>query len=187
MVKRCSWCDENDPLYVHYHDHVWGVPVHDDNRLFEMLVLEGFQAGLSWKAILHRMKEFEAAFDEFVIEKVAQYDEKKVEELMHDPSIIRNRRKIQASIRNAQIIQELQRQYGSFDAWIWSFTDGKTIICDDPVSSPLSDEISKQMKKLGMSYVGTVIIHSFLSAVGIVNGHEKNCDWRIKHDTCCDL
>ena len=178
MVKRCSWCDENDPLYVHYHDHVWGVPVHDDNRLFEMLVLEGFQAGLSWKTILHRMKGFEAAFDGFVIEKVAQYDEKKVEELMHDPSIIRNRRKIEAAVHNARIILQIQKDHGSFDGWLWSFTGGKTIRDCNPIRSPLSDEISKQMKRMGMKYTGTVIIQSFLMAVGVINGHEQQCDWR---------
>ena len=139
MKRRCSWCNLSNPLYVHYHDHIWGVPVHDDRLLFEMLVLEGFQAGLSWETILNRKQAFEQAFDGFEIETVAGYDIDKVNLLVNDASIIRNRRKILAAIRNAQIIQELQRQYGSFDAWIWSFTDGKTIICDDPVSSPLSD------------------------------------------------
>ena len=178
MKRRCSWCNTENPLYVHYHDHVWGVPEHDDQKLFEMLVLEGFQAGLSWETILNRKMAFEKAFDGFVIETVAGYDEEKTEALMKDASIIRNRRKIEATITNARIILAIQKEYGSFDAWIWSFTDGRTIRDDNPVSSPLSDIVSKQMKQMGMKFTGTVIIQSFLMAVGIINGHEEQCEWR---------
>lgn len=178
MKRRCSWCNTENPLYVHYHDHVWGVPEHDDQKLFEMLVLEGFQAGLSWETILNRKIAFEKAFDGFVIETVAGYDEEKTEVLMKDASIIRNRRKIEAAITNARIILSIQKEYGSFDAWLWSFTDGKTIRNHNPVSSPLSDIVSKQMKQMGMKFTGTVIIQSFLMAVGIINGHEEQCEWR---------
>ena len=178
MKRRCSWCNTENPLYVHYHDHVWGVPEHDDKKLFEMLVLEGFQAGLSWETILNRKQAFEKAFDGFVIETVAGYDEEKTEALMKDASIIRNRRKIEAAITNARIILSIQKEYGSFDAWLWSFTDGRTIRDDNPVSSPLSDKVSKQLKQMGMKFTGTVIIQSFLMATGIINGHEEQCEWR---------
>lgn len=176
--RRCNWCNENNPLYVHYHDHVWGVPVHDDTKLFEMLVLEGFQAGLSWETILNRQQAFEKAFDGFAIETVAAYDENRINILMHDASIIRNRRKIEAAIHNARTVLQIQKEHGSFDAWLWSFTDGKTLKDCNPVSSPLSDKISKQMKRMGMKYTGTVIIQSFLMAVGMINGHEEQCEWR---------
>ena len=166
MKRRCSWCNLSNPLYVHYHDHIWGVPVHDDRLLFEMLVLEGFQAGLSWETILNRKQAFEQAFDGFEIETVAGYDIDKVNLLVKDASIIRNRRKIEAAV------------HGSFDGWLWSFTGGKTIRDCNPIRSPLSDEISKQMKRMGMKYTGTVIIQSFLMAVGVINGHEQQCDWR---------
>lgn len=178
MKRRCSWCNLSNPLYVHYHDHVWGVPVHDDRLLFEMLVLEGFQTGLSWETILNRKQAFEQAFDGFEIETVAGYDSDRVSLLVKDASIIRNRRKIEAAVHNARIILQIQKDHGSFDSWLWSFTDGKTIRDCHSVSSPLSDEISKQMKQMGMKYTGTVIIQSFLMAVGVINGHEPQCDWR---------
>lgn len=178
MKRRCSWCNLSNPLYVHYHDHIWGVAVHDDRLLFEMLVLEGFQAGLSWETILNRKQAFEQAFDGFEIETVAGYDIDKVNLLVKDASIIRNRRKIEAAVHNARIILQIQKDHGSFDGWLWSFTGGKTIRDSNPIRSPLSDEISKQMKRMGMQYTGTVIIQSFLMAVGVINGHEQQCDWR---------
>lgn len=177
-VKRCFWCNTANPKYVHYHDHVWGVPIHDDRMLFEMLVLEGFQAGLSWECILNKQDAFEKAFDSFDVESVAQYDEKKICELCCNPAIIRNQNKIRAAINNAKVFIGIQKKYGSFDAWLWNHTDGKVIRETGIVSSPLSDTISKELKQLGMKYVGTVIIYSFLQAVGVINGHEEECEWK---------
>lgn len=173
--KRCHWCNLNNPLYVDYHDREWGVPLHDDRRLFEMLILEGFQAGLSWECILNKREAFRKAFDDFDYDKVAGYDETKLEALRTDEGIVRNRLKVAAAVVNAKAFMAIQKEFGSFDRYIWSFTDGKTIYEWDKTSSPLSDRISKDMKRRGMKFVGTTIIYSYLQAIGIINSHEPGC------------
>lgn len=177
-VHRCAWTNLNNPLYVQYHDSEWGVPNHDDQALFELLILEGFQAGLSWECILNKREAFQVAFDGFDIETVSNYDEEKIAELMANAAIVRNRRKIDASITNAQVFKDIQEEFGSFDAYIWHFTDGKTVNESHTLrtTSPLSDEISKDLKKRGMKFVGSTIIYSYLQAIGVINGHEEGCD-----------
>lgn len=179
-TDRCQWAGD-DPLYVAYHDNEWGRPVHDDNRLFEMLILEGMQAGLAWITVLRKREAFRAAFDGFVPEKVARYEEKKVEALMADKGIIRNRRKIEAAVTNAQAFLKVQETYGSFDAFIWRYVGGKPIVgnpasvADLPATTPLSDRISKDLKALGFKFVGSTIVYSFMQAVGMVNDHVVGC------------
>ena len=177
-MKRCFWVDEKSELYVNYHDNEWGVPKYDDKDLFELLILESFQAGLSWLIVLKKREAFRKAYDNFDITKVAQYDNYKIEELMNNKNIIRSRNKIISSINNAKIFMEIQKEFGSFSNYIWGFTDNKVIKNTSGkiiVSSPLSDKISKDLKKRGMKYVGTVIIYSYLQAIGIVDDHDKNC------------
>ncbi len=177
-MKRCRWVDEKSDIYVKYHDEEWGVPKYDDRELFELLVLESFQAGLSWLTILKRREDFRKAFDNFDVIKVSNYNQEKVEELVNNEKIIRCRGKITSTINNAKIFRQIQKEYGSFSNYIWGFTDNKIIQNEFdqlPVSTPLSDKISKDLKKRGMKYVGTVIIYSYLQAIGIVNDHEKNC------------
>lgn len=178
IAHRCAWTNLNNPLYVQYHDSEWGVPNHDDQALFELLILEGFQAGLSWECILNKREAFQVAFDGFDIETVSNYDEEKIAELMANAAIVRNRRKIDASITNAQVFKDIQEEFGSFDAYIWHFTDGKTVNESHTLrtASPLSDEISKDLKKRGMKFVGSTIIYSYLQAIGVINGHEEGCD-----------
>lgn len=179
-LKRCRWADPASELYIAYHDQEWGVPEHDDRKLFEMLILEGFQAGLSWITILKKREAFRKAFDNFDPAVVAGYGPDKLAELMADPGIVRNRRKIEAAVINASVFLDIQKEFGSFDRYLWSFTDGQVILnTDDQVraSSELSDRISKDLKRRGMKFVGTVIIYSFLQAVGVVNDHETCC-WR---------
>ncbi|MBR5000497.1 MAG: DNA-3-methyladenine glycosylase I [Firmicutes bacterium] len=173
--KRCSWCNLKNPLYVKYHDEEWGVPVYDDSTLFEFLVLEPFQAGLSWETILNKRENFRVAFDGFDPEVICGYGPEKIEVLMADAGIIRNRRKIEATIVNAEVFLKIQKEWGSFSAYIWSFTDGKILYENDKTFSPLSDRISKDLKKRGMKFVGTTIIYSYLQAVGIINSHEDGC------------
>ena len=176
---RCSWLDLKDKEYIDYHDYEWGIPVHEDKKLFEMLILEGFQAGLSWQCVLHKRENFKLAFDDFNAKKVALYDEKKVGQLMQNKALIRHKLKIQAAIKNARSFLEIQKEFGSFDSYIWSWTKGKTIIEDGTQTrSELSDKISKDLKKRGMSFVGSTIIYSYLCAVGIINAHDKNCDFK---------
>ena len=168
-LKRCHWVIEEEPLYVAYHDNEWGIPVYDDNKLFEMLVLESFQAGLSWICVL---------LDMFNYKKIANYQEDKVKELLQNPKIIRSRRKIEATIKNAQIFISIQKEWGSFSKYIWHFTNGNIIYNktgDERTTSPLSDEVSKDLKRRGMKYVGSIIIYSYLQAIGIINDHEKEC------------
>lgn len=177
-MRRCFWLDERSSIYVKYHDEEWGVPKYNDQELFELLVLESFQAGLSWLTVLKKRDAFRKAFDNFNIKKVALFDENKVNELLQNEGIIRSKSKINAAIINAKIFIDIQKEYGSFSNYIWGFTDGKIIKnMDDkfPVSTPLSDKISKDLKKRGMKYVGSVIIYSFLQAAGIVNDHETKC------------
>lgn len=179
-LNRCRWADTNSELYLAYHDQEWGVPEHDDRKLFEMLILEGAQAGLSWITILKKREAYRKAFDSFDPAVIAQYGPDKLAVLMADPGIVRNRRKIEAAVTNAAAFLEIQKEFGSFDRYLWGFTQGEVILNkDDQVraSSELSDRISADLKRRGMKFVGTVIIYSFLQAVGVVNDHEMHC-WR---------
>ena len=179
-ISRCPWANGDEKMTI-YHDEVWGKPEHDDQKLFAKLCLDLMQAGLMWRTILYKQENFERAFDNFDIETVANYDEAKYEDLMLNAGIVRNRLKIRAIINNAARIIAVQQEFGSFNAYIWSFTDGKTIknsyksMEEIPSSTPLSDAISKDMKKRGFRFVGTTIIYAFLQAVGIVNDHLINC------------
>lgn len=185
-VKRCPWVDPSKPGYVEYHDREWGVPVHDDRRLFEFLVLEAFQAGLSWYTILRRRDSFRAAFDQFDPEKVARYDEAKIQKLLANPGIIRNRAKVLAAVNNAKRFLEVQERYGSFDAYIWSFTGNKSIVNvlrkleDYPSKSLESEMISKALRKRGFSFVGPTIIYAHMQATGMVNDHTVDCYRRLE-------
>ena len=177
-MKRCFWVDEKSDIYVKYHDDEWGVPKYDDRDLFELIILEGFQAGLSWICVLKKREAFRKAFDNFDVNKVAAYNNDKVEELLKNEGIIRSRKKIEAAIKNAQIFINIQKEFGSFSNYIWGFTQGKIIKNTTDkleVSTPLSDRVSKDLKKRGMKYVGTVIIYSYLQAIGVVNDHETTC------------
>jgi len=179
-LTRCCWADPASELYTAYHDQEWGVPEHDDQKLFEMLILEGFQAGLSWITILKKREAFRRAFDGFDPAVVAGYGPEKLESLMNDPGIVRNRRKIEASVTNAAAFLVIQKEFGSFDRYLWAFTDGQVILnTDDEVraTSDLSDCISADLKRRGMKFVGSTIIYAFLQAVGVVNDHETGC-WR---------
>ena len=173
-IERCSWAGD-DETYIRYHDEEWGVPTHDDKELFEMLVLESFQAGLSWITILKKRENFRKAFDGFDVEKVAGYSEDKVEELRQNEGIIRHRGKISSAINNAQIFIEIQKEFGSFDEYIWGFTDGEIIKAEFKTESELSKNISKDLKKRGMKFVGPTIIYSYLESIGIIDNHQENC------------
>ena len=177
MKCRCRWCNLKNPLYVKYHDEEWGVPVYDDKIFFEFLVLEPFQAGLSWETILNKRENFRKAFDDFEPSVIIHYDEEKVLSLMTDKGIIRNRRKIDATIHNAEIFLEIQKEWGTFSDYIWHFTEGKVIHEWDKTSSELSDLVSKDLKRRGMKFVGTTIMYSYLQAVGIINSHEPDCSF----------
>lgn len=176
---RCSWATTE--LYKEYHDKEWGVPEHNDRKLYEMLILEGMQAGLSWITILNKREAFREAFDQFDYHKIALYDEAKIEELMQNPGIIRNRSKIKSAILNAQQFLKIQEEYGSFDAFLWGYVDNKPICnhfrteADVPASTPLSETISRDLKKRGFKYVGSTIIYSYMQAVGLVNDHVQSC------------
>ena len=172
--ERCSWVSD-EKVYIKYHDEEWGIPTHDDKELFEMLVLESFQAGLSWITILKKRENFKEAFDNFDVEKVANYSEAKIEELRSNEGIIRHKGKITSAINNAQIFIEIQNEFGSFDNYIWGFTDGKTIKAEYLTESDLSKEISKDLKKRGMKFVGPTIIYSYLESIGVIDNHEKDC------------
>lgn len=174
-MQRCSWLNLNNPLYVKYHDEEWGVPVYDDHKLFEMLLLESFQAGLSWECVLNKREAFKKAFDNYNYKKIKDYNEEKQKELMNNKTIIRNKRKISATIKNAKIFMEIQKEYNSFSNYLWHFTNNKIIYETGKTTSNLSDQISKDLKKRGMSFVGTTIIYSYLQAIGMINSHEKNC------------
>ncbi|MDX1357468.1 MAG: DNA-3-methyladenine glycosylase I [Clostridia bacterium] len=178
---RCRWVENQPEIYIKYHDFEWGVPVHDDRLLFAKLVLDGAQAGLSWLTILKRRDGYYKAFDGFDIKAVAGYDEKKVRELMNDPGIIRNRQKIKSAIKNAAVVLEIQKEYGSFDTFLWGFTGNKTIhncfseVNELPAKTELSERISKELKKRGMSFVGPTIIYAYMQAIGMVNDHTIDC------------
>jgi len=179
-MKRCDWAEGNI-LEKEYHDKEWGVPVHDDRLLFEMLTLEGAQAGLSWSTILAKREGYKQAFDNFDINKVASYNEAKKNALLENKNIVRNKLKINSTINNAKMILKLKEEFGSFDKYIWSFVDNKPIINswekmqDVPASTKLSDTISKDMKKRGFKFIGTTTIYAFLQAIGVVNDHLVYC------------
>jgi len=179
-MKRCEW-STTDALYIKYHDEEWGTPVHDDKKQFEFLILESAQAGLSWLTVLKKRGNYRTAYDGFDPEKVSRYDTQKVEQLMSDKGIIRNRRKIESSINNAKRFIEVQEEHGSFDTYIWGFTDGKPVInrwnhqSEIPATTPLSDRISSDLKKRGFTFAGSIIVYAHLQAVGIVNDHLVTC------------
>lgn len=173
--NRCFWCNINNPLYVKYHDFEFGHPNFNDEYLFEMLVLESFQAGLSWECVLNKRAAFKQAFDQFKIEKIIDYDEEKINELMQNKDIIRNKRKIISTILNAQIFCKIINEYGSFYQYLNHFVKNEIIVENDKTSSPLSDMISSDLYKRGMRFVGTKIIYSFLQAIGIIYSHDDNC------------
>ncbi|MCL1797287.1 MAG: DNA-3-methyladenine glycosylase I [Eggerthellaceae bacterium] len=178
--QRCLWA-ENDEKMAKYHDGVWGKPEHDDQKLFAKLCLDLMQAGLTWRMILYKQEGFERAFDNFDIETITRYDEAKFEQLMQDAGIVRNRLKIRAIINNAQRTLEVQKEFGSLDAYIWSFTKGEVVknqwqaLEEIPSSSPLSDTISKDLKKRGFKFVGTTIVYAYLQAIGVINDHVTSC------------
>ncbi len=180
VIKRCAWVTE-DKIYQDYHDNEWGVPLHDDRRLFEMLILEGMQAGLSWLTVLKKREAFRLAFDGFDVEKVINYNEEKIASLMENKDIIRNRLKIESAIRNAKAFKKIQDKYGSFDSYIWSYVGNKPILNhygklqDIPANTTLSDTISKDLKKLGFNFVGSTIIYAYMQSIGMVNDHTKDC------------
>ena len=179
-IVRCGWCEKDD-LYRKYHDEEWGKPVYDDETIFEFLVLESFQAGLSWYTILKKRENFDKAFDHFDYKKIANYSEEKVEELMNNAGIIRNRLKILATINNAQKFQEVQKEFGSFSKYIWNFVDGKPIVNlpktlkDVPATTEISDSLSEDLKKRGFKFLGSTVIYAHMQATGMVNDHLADC------------
>jgi DNA-3-methyladenine glycosylase I len=179
---RCTWC-EKDELYRKYHDEEWGVPVYDDPKLFEFLILETFQAGLSWYTILNKRENFRKAFDDFDYKKIATYPEKKIQELLQDAGIIRNQLKIRSAVSNAIAFIKVQEEFGSFSAYIWGFVDGKPIVnnlrnlSDAQATTPLSDSISKDLKKRGFKFVGSTVVYAHMQATGMVDDHVDNC-WK---------
>lgn len=174
-MNRCRWCNPNNPLYVRYHDEEWGKPKTDDPYLFEMLLLESFQAGLSWECILNKRENFRRAFDGFDAVKIAAYDSEKVERLCREPGIVRNRRKISASIRNAAVFLKIQKEYGTFFEYLKAMGGNITVYEHDRTHSDFSDRLSADLKKRGMSFVGTTIMYAFLQATGFVDSHEPSC------------
>lgn len=180
MKNRCSWCGE-DPLYVAYHDEEWGVPLKDDHTLFEFLILETFQAGLSWITVLRKRENFRKAFDNFDYKKIAKYTQEKIDSLLRDAGIIRNKLKVHATITNAQSFMEVQKEFGSFSDYIWGFVDGKPIknktkdLSETPVNTTLSDTISTDLKERGFKFVGSTVIYAHMQATGMVNDHVMDC------------
>jgi len=179
-IKRCRWCGD-DPLYTAYHDEEWGVPLHDDQQLFEFLILEGAQAGLSWITILKKRQNYQLAYDNFDAKKIARYSSARKKKLLANAGIVRNRLKIEASITNARLFLDIQEEFGSFDAYIWQFTNGKTIqnrwrsLKTMPSTSDESDAMSKDLKKRGFKFVGSTICYAFMQATGMVNDHTIDC------------
>lgn len=180
MIFRCGW-SISDPLMIDYHDNEWGVPVHDDRKHFEMIVLDGAQAGLSWQTVLKKREAYREAFDNFDFRKVARYDDKKIKELLNNPGIIRNRLKVSSAIKNANAFLEVRKEFGTFDKYIWQFVDGipmhntwKTLK-ELPAKTPESDAMSKDMKKRGFNFVGSTICYAYMQAAGMVNDHTVEC------------
>ena len=174
-IKRCKWCNEKNPIYVDYHDKEWGVSNFNDKYLYEMLILESFQAGLSWECVLNKRESFRAAYDNFKIDRVIEYNDGKIDELAQNKGIIRNRRKIRASIENSRVFKNIVEEFGSFYTYLKSFWNGDTIYEIGQTTSPISDKISADLTKRGMSFVGSTIIYSYLQAVGIIYSHENEC------------
>lgn len=175
-MKRCSWCNTSNKVYVNYHDYEWGVPKYDDQILFELLILEMFQAGLSWETVLNKRENFKKAFDDFDIEKIINYDNNKIEQLMQNKGIIRNKKKIEATINNAKIFNDIKKKYTSFANYIWSYSNNQVLYVDSQViKNELSDKIAEIFKKKGMKFIGSTIIYSYLQAIGVINSHEKEC------------
>lgn len=185
--KRCQWIGLKNPLYLKYHDEEWGAPVHDDKKLFAKLILDGAQAGLSWFTILKKRENYRKAFDNWDYRKIAKYGDKKINELLKNEGIVRNRLKIESAIKNAKVFIEIQKEFGSFDKYIWGFVDNKTIqnkfkkVSEIPARTELSDTISKDLKKRGMNFVGPTIIYAYMQAIGIVNDHTVDC---FRHKEC---
>jgi len=181
MCKRCQWVEGQFPEYIKYHDEEWGVPVHNDKKLFEFLILEGAQAGLSWSTILKRREGYRSAFADFNVERVAKYDEGKIALLLLDPGIIRNKLKVNATVSNAKAFINIQEEFGSFDQYIWSFVGGKPIVrswksmSQIPATTKESDELSNDLKKKGFKFVGSTIIYAHMQACGLVNDHTTDC------------
>lgn len=179
-LKRCGWC-EGDSLYEAYHDEEWGVPVYDDKTIFEFLLLETFQAGLSWITILKKRENFRKAFDDFNYQRIAEYTEEKVQELLNNPGIIRNKLKVRSAITNARAFMEVQEEFGSFSNYIWNFVDGKPIqnkvenYKEAPPTTETSDKLSKDLKKRGFKFVGSTVVYAHMQATGMVNDHEETC------------
>lgn len=183
-MARCIWCNENDKEYIAYHDNEWGVPIYDECRLFELLILECFQAGLSWACVLHKRPAFRKAFDNFNVGKVASYTDEKLETLLQNPDIIRNRLKINAAVINAKIFIKIQQEYGSFTDYIWSWTNGETLLAAGNITrSDLSDKISKDLIKRGMKFTGSTVIYAYLCAAGIIFAHDQDCFIKYKKKT----
>lgn len=174
-MKRCKWCNLNNPKYIEYHDYEWGKLNTDEEYLFEMLILESFQAGLSWQCVLNKREAFKVAYADFDIDKVIGFDEEKIEQLKNNPDIIRNKLKIKASISNAKIFKSIQEEYQTFYNYLCTFTHGQIIYETDKTTSTLSDSISNDLKKRGMKFVGSTIIYSYLQAIGVIYSHEKDC------------
>lgn len=180
-MKRCEWLPLEKDFYVRYHDEEWGVPEHDEHKLFEKIVLEGAQAGLSWETILKKREHYRAAFDHFDPAVVAEYDEAKVAELLANPGIVRNKLKVRSAIRNARVFLEMQQEFGGFDAWLWKWVDGEPLqpgrrtLADVPATSPVSDAIGKELKKRGMNFVGSTTMYALMQACGLVNDHTVDC------------
>ncbi len=173
--RRCKWCNLNNPLYVEYHDNEWCKPRFDDEYLYEMLILESFQAGLSWECVLNKRESFKAAYDNFDIDKVCDYDDEKVLELINNKDIIRNKLKINASINNSKIFRSIALEYGSFYDYLKTFTKGKILYETEKTTNYLSDAVSKDLQQRGMKFVGSVIIYSYLQAIGVIYSHDKEC------------
>ena len=173
--QRCKWCNLKNALYIEYHDNEWGVPNFNDKYLYEMLLLESFQAGLSWECVLNKKDSFKKAYDNFDIDKIISYDDSKVNELLNNKDIIRNKRKIYASINNSKIFKMIIDEYGSFYGYLRSFTGDKIIYETDKTTNDLSDALSKDLRKRGMTFVGSTIIYSYLQAIGIIYSHDKDC------------
>jgi len=174
-MNRCKWCNMKNPVYIEYHDNEWCQPNFDDHYLYEMLILESFQAGLSWECILNKRENFRKAYDNFALEKVCAYDDTKVEFLLKDAGIVRNRRKVTASIKNSRIFRDIVAEYGTFYDYLKIFTQGQTIYEINETTNALSDVISKDLRKRGMAFVGSTIIYSYLQAIGVIYSHDKEC------------
>lgn len=177
---RCKWCNEKNKKYVEYHDKEWGILNTEDKYLFEMLILESFQAGLSWECVLNKREAFRKSYDNFVIDKIINYDDKKIEELINNRDIIRNKLKIKSSINNAKIFKKISEEYKGFYNYLKTFTKGNIIYENDKTTSNLSDNISQDLQKRGMKFVGSTIIYSYLQAIGIINSHDDTCDYKNK-------